>query len=203
MQRPPSISTHGFPSGRAPIRSRLVPARAEFLHVVRTVVGSVAARSQPHGRRDRGPPDRGRTRRARSCSSRKGSSITVRIVAHPDRVDVDLQHRRRRRDVAPGGHPAHARGAGAPGSGRRRVHGSATARGLPCASPSAASRSQHVTRPLEDVADTELFGRLPDEAARRGAAGSPPPARRCTSRGSSRAAARASRTSSRSRPSRC
>jgi serine/threonine-protein kinase RsbW len=67
--------------------SIMVPARAEFLHVVRTVVGSVAARCNltVDAIEDL------RIAVDEACAQllvAKGASITVRIVAHPDSVDV-------------------------------------------------------------------------------------------------------------------
>lgn len=67
--------------------SIMVPARAEFLHVVRTVVGSVAARCNltVDAIEDL------RIAVDEACAQllvAKGASIAVRIVAHPDSVDV-------------------------------------------------------------------------------------------------------------------
>ena len=65
----------------------VVPARAEFLHVVRTVVGSVAAR----GNLTIDAIEDLRIAVDEACAQllvAKGSTITVRIAASAERVDV-------------------------------------------------------------------------------------------------------------------
>jgi len=67
--------------------SIVVPARAEFLHVVRTVVGSVAAR----GNLTIDAIEDLRIAVDEACAQllvAKGSSIAVRILAGSDRVEV-------------------------------------------------------------------------------------------------------------------
>ena len=67
--------------------SIVVPARAEFLHVIRTVVGSVAAR----GNLTIDAIEDLRIAVDEACAQllvAKGSSITARIAASADRVEV-------------------------------------------------------------------------------------------------------------------